>query len=124
MTKSAAIVTVSPLAVIREARRSLEEWLDAIGKSPDPAAECKDKLPEVAATVAGVARALREAPPELAASETWRKELAAYGEALRAVRAKLASFEVTLRIRRVHIGHSRAHLNALSAWAALTREIG
>ena len=113
-----------PLNTLQEAQEFLRGWLKKIPALADPASECKDDFAEIARRVASVDRAIREATLDLTRSDEWREQLKLYTAALRETRAKLDGFETTLRIRRGQIGQNRARVNALTAWASLTREIG
>lgn len=113
-----------PMDTLRESQEWLRGWLRKVSKLADPAAECKEDFIEIAGRVAAVDRAIREATIDLTRSDEWRQQLSLYTAALREVRVKLDGFETTLRIRRAHLGQNHARLNAVNAWATLTRELG
>lgn len=112
-----------PMDTLRESAEWLRAWLAKIPMLADPASECRNDFIEISRRVAAVDDAIREATIDLTRGDEWRRQLALYTSALREVRAKLDGFETTLRIRRAQIGHNRARLNAVNAWASLTREL-
>jgi hypothetical protein len=112
-----------PMDTLRDSQEWLRAWLRKVSRLADPASECNNHFLEISQRVAAVDRAIREATLDLTCTEEWRQQLLLYTSALREVRAKLDGFETTLRIRRAQLAQNRARLNAVSAWASLTREL-
>ncbi len=112
------------LEIIRQAHQSFKGWLETVRKVPDPSAQPPGVLDQIRAQLKIVDEALRQATPEMVASQGWREELAAYVETLREVRARLGNFEITLRIRQAQTNASRNRLSAVRSWSNLAKSIG
>jgi hypothetical protein len=112
-----------PIDTLRDSQEWLRTWLRRVSRLANPASECNNDFIEISQRVAAVDRAIREATLDLTRTEEWRQQLLLYTSALREVRVKLDGFETTLRIRRAQLGQNRARLNAVNAWASLTREL-
>jgi hypothetical protein len=117
-------VTDSPLDTIREARRVFREWLERMKKSPDPSSHAGEGFGDIAKQLQAVERALAGASTSLRASDDWKNEIAAYDSTLREVKARLANFEITLRIRGTQMNRKKEKLDAIRCWADLARNIG
>jgi hypothetical protein len=113
-----------PLITIREVRLSLTEWLDAARKLPDPGSQPRGSIQKIAAQIQSVNSALQAAPPELSGTDEWKREIAAYKEILRELRARLGNFEMALRIRHHQMRDARANLGAARSWSDLAKHIG
>jgi hypothetical protein len=114
----------APLEVLRDARGYFRDWLEKTKRSFDPSAQDHKGLSEIAKRVQAVAEAVREAPSSLRSSDVWKKETADYALALREVKARLANFEITLRIRSAQMNRKQAKLDVIRSWADLARQIG
>jgi DNA repair ATPase RecN len=113
-----------PLEMVCEIHRNLREWLESVRKFPDPAGQPPGTLEQISQQLNRVDQAMRDAEPSLVATQAWRDEVAAYGETLRQVRARLANFEVMLQIRRAQSTNARTRIGAISSWADLAKHIG
>jgi hypothetical protein len=113
-----------PLSTVREARLCLTKWLDAVRTMPDPSAQGPDAVQQLSVHIEAVSRALNAAQPALTATEQWKSEIAAYTEILQELRARLANFEMTLRIRQNQVRGARANLRAARSWSDLAKYIG
>ncbi len=112
------------LATIRQVRASLTSWLDAAFKLPDPTAQPPGTLKGISAQIELVGAALRSVSPAVSATQEWKTEIAAYAEILRELRARLANFEIALKIRRNQMHAARANLRIARSWADLAKHIG
>jgi hypothetical protein len=114
----------APLEVLRDARRYFRDWLEQTKRSFDPSSQDRDGLSEITKRVQVVTEAVSKAPDSLRSSEAWKKETADYALALREVKARLANFEITLRIRSAQMNRKQAKLDVIRSWADLARHIG
>lgn len=115
---------LDPLATVRETRVSLAEWLDMARKLPDPSAHPQETVPKLAAQIETVNSALRSASSALTATDEWKREVAAYADVLRELRARLGNFEMALRIRQSQTRGARSNLHAVRSWSDLAKSIG
>ena len=113
-----------PLTVIREVRASLNMWLEAARKLPDPSSQPPGTANKLSAQIQLVSAALRDAPATLLDTEEWAREVALYAETLRELRARLNNFEIMLRIRHQHMREANASLGIARSWSDLAKHIG
>jgi hypothetical protein len=112
------------IAVIRAVRMTLTDWLDSVRALPDPALQPRGMVKNLSAQIHLADAALRDAPASITTTDEWKKELAAYAEVLREVRARLSNFEITLRIRQSHMRQTSASLGIIRRWSDLAKQIG
>jgi hypothetical protein len=113
-----------PLSVLREVRASLDMWLEAARKLPDPSSQPPDTAQKLSEQIRLVSAALRDAPEGLSAGQEWKREIALYAETLRELRARLHNFEITLRIRHQQMREASANLGVARRWSDLAKHIG
>lgn len=114
----------NPLDKLREARVSMVQWLEAARKLPDPSAYPPETVPKLALQIELVNSALQAASSGLAGTDEWKREVAAYAEVLRELRARLNNFAMTLRIRQNQRRDAQSSLNAVRSWSDLAKSIG
>jgi len=114
----------APLETIRQVRQFFREWLGEVRKSPDPASQPAGQFQIISEKLQTIDAALQAAPPSLTATEIWKTEVGEYADTLRELRARLANFEITLRIRSSEMAKKQAHLDAIHSWADLVKRIG
>ena len=117
-------MTPTSLDIVRQVHHSLKNWLESVRKFPDPASQPPDLVDQIGQQLKLVDEAVRHAPPALTQGKEWQNELAAYKETLREVRARLANFEITLRIRQVQGNKARNQIDAIRSWSDLAKNIG
>ncbi|HKV47574.1 MAG TPA: hypothetical protein VJN69_05740 [Candidatus Acidoferrales bacterium] len=113
-----------PLVRLREARVWMAQWLEVARKLPDPSAHPPETVPELASRIESVGFALRSASSGLAVTDEWKREIAAYTDVLRELRARLSNFEMTLRIRQNQRRGAQGSLSAVRSWSDLAKSIG
>lgn len=113
-----------PLSTIREARLCLAQWIEMARTMPDLSAQAPGTVQKLSGHIESVSRALSDAQSALTATEEWKNEIAAYTTILRELRARLANFEMTLRIRQNQVRGARANLRAARSWSDLAKYIG
>jgi hypothetical protein len=113
-----------PLTVIREVRATLDMWLEAARKLPDPSSQPPDTAQKLSAQIQLVSAALLDVPSSLSGTEEWTREVALYAETLRELRARLNNFEIILRIRHKHMRDASANLGIARCWSDLAKHIG
>ena len=114
----------SPLETIREVRRFFRDWLEKMKKSPDPSSHAQEGFGDIARQLQSVDTALAGASDSLRSTDVWKNEIADYESALKEVKARLANFEITLRIRGAQMNRKKVKLNAIRSWADLAGHIG
>jgi hypothetical protein len=113
-----------PITVIREVRASLTAWLEMAHKLPDPAAHPPGTVKNISEQIQLVNAALRAAGPALKSSDEWKREIAEYSQTLHQLRARLANFEMALRIRQDQVRGRHAKLSIARSWSDLAKHIG
>ena len=112
------------LTVLREVHQSLREWLCEARHSPESPAYAPGVLQQISQKLEQVDQPLRDGPAAVTEGDGWKAELAAYGETLREVRARLANLDIALRIHAAQMGQARMQLSAVRSWSDLAKQIG
>lgn len=102
----------------------MAQWLEAARKLPDPSAHPSETVPKLASRIEAVNSALTAASSGLAGTDEWKREIAAYADVLRELRARLNNFEMTLRIRQNQRRGAQGSLSAVRSWSDLAKSIG
>lgn len=112
------------LDVIRNVRLSLTKWLESARRVPDPSAQPRGIVKQLSAQIRMVDAALQGAPSSLTSTAEWKREVSAYADVLRELRARLNNFEITLRIHQNHMREAKTNLGVVRRWSDLAKQIG
>jgi hypothetical protein len=102
----------------------MAQWLEIARKLPDPSAYPPETVPRLASQIESVNSALKTVSSGLTGTDEWKREIAAYAEVLRELRARLNNFEMTLRMRQNQRRGAQGNLNAARSWSDLAKSIG
>ena len=114
----------SSLTSLREARQNFLVWLGQMKKSPDPFSHPRSEFLELARQLQIAEQAIRTAPTSLRSSDDWKNETVEYIRVLKEVKARVANFEITLRIRGEQMKQKQVKLDVIRSWADLARHVG
>ncbi len=117
-------MSAAPVESLRKTCQFFNDWLEQTARSPDPASQAPGAMKAISRHLKQAEFALKDASPEIAQSNEWRQVVAEYVATLKELRARLANFEITLRIRTAQMAQKRTHLDAIHCWADLAKHIG